>query len=155
MPQIVSGTDIAHVIAQQGRYEMAIGKEFSLVADRMTWLVISQSFLMSAFVLSSATYDAATTMKLVLRASQVLMPAFGIVVAFLIIVAVKAAHSAAEKLKNSRDALEQTLPENLRVSLIGNTTWESDRGNWPPHVIPYVVLLVWAILLVVIVVTVV
>ena len=132
---------------------MAIGKEFSLVADRMTWLVISQSFLMSAFVLSSATYDAAATMKPVLRASQILMPVFGMIVAFLIIMAIRAAHSAAEKLKASRDTLEQSLPENLRVTLIGNTTWGNDRWNWPPHVIPYVVLAVWAILLVVVVMT--
>jgi hypothetical protein len=61
-------------------------------------------------------------MKPVLRAAQILMPAFGAIVAVLIIIGVRAAHSAAEKLKASRDTLEQTRPEYFRTTLTGNTT---------------------------------
>jgi hypothetical protein len=131
---------IPFIISQLARYGDAIGKEFTLVSDRMTWLVISNSFMFASFNSAAVNYANAGNMQPLAITMMLFMPYLGLAMAFYVIPALDAAHKAAERLKNERDALEARLPEELRITTISSK---------PPFWIPRILVALWLFLLVV------
>ena len=48
--------DIPHVLSQIARLGEGLKAEFDLIAGRMSWLVIAESFIFSAFATATASY---------------------------------------------------------------------------------------------------
>jgi hypothetical protein len=107
-PQPVTPTcdDCTHVTAKMERLDAHIRYEFDLVSHRMTWLVISQSFMLTAYTTALANLDDGRNFRLL--PILWVAPVFGMSAALLVALAIKAAHSAVRKLKTAREALEST-----------------------------------------------
>ena len=140
-------SDYPHAIAQLSRLGSAIEKEFTLVSDRMNWMVISESFIFTAFATAAAYWITAGKMQPIVAFLLFLMPILGAFLAWIVIPAIKAAHEAARRLKDQRDKIEERLPPQLRLALISSKDPEHGHGNWPAHWVPRFIIGVWVILL--------
>lgn len=130
-PRPFVDTEYGPAISQLGRYSDAVNKEFTLVSDRMSWLVISNSFMFAAFSSAAVNYEHAGTMQLLVAAMLVLMPLLGLAMAAFVIPALDAAHLAARRLKDKRDSFERRLPKHLQIQPISSKDKEHDAGNRP------------------------
>lgn len=134
-------------ISQLGRLGGAIDKEFSLVSDRMTWMVISESFIFSAFTSASVNFKGELASKTLVKCLLILLPLLGIFLAWIVTPAIKAAHSAAFTLKDQRDEFEGRMPKGLQIILISSKGHEHSKGNLPPTWVPRVIIVIWTVLL--------
>ena len=143
-----SSEEISQALTQLGRLGEAISKEYTLVSDRMTWLVISNSFMFSAFTTAVSNYgrgDQPLSILLLLVIYGI--PCLAIAMCLLVLGAIQAAHSAAKRLKASRDSFEAALPENLRIESVSSKDHEHILGNLPPYVIPILLGITWLVFL--------
>jgi hypothetical protein len=137
--------DVPHVLAQIARLGEGLKAEFDLIAGRMSWLVISESFIFSAFATALASYRPDHPALGGLRFLAWLLPFVGMTLAVTVYVALLAALYAIDTLKRQRDKLMAGLPAHLRIDLISARSRVQWWGNVPTHVIPPVLFLVWAI----------
>jgi hypothetical protein len=138
------------IVAQLARYDRAVEKEFSLVSDRMTWMVLAEAFIFTAFTIAAAAgVKDLLAGRVLVVAILIAMPLLGCFLAAVIIPAIAAAHGAVRRLKKARQALEHELPENLRVDHISAECSEHSLGNIPPRWVPLFILGIWTVLLVV------
>jgi len=135
--------DIPHALTQFGWLADAVRAETDLVGMRLSWLVIGESFIFSAFAVSVSNYDPGHKLAEVLLYILWIMPLLGMLLAASVFVAILAAHSASKRLMEQRDRLMERLPEHLRISFISSKSREYWWGNVPPNVIPPAVFLVW------------
>ena len=135
--------DLVHGLIQLGRLTDAVRAELDLIGMRLTWLVISESFLFSAFAVSVPTYDSKANLSQVLLYILWTMPLVGMLFAGSVYVALLAALRAGNQLMEQRDQLMERLPEHLRISLISSQSREYWWGNVPPRVIPPIIFLLW------------
>jgi hypothetical protein len=137
--------DIPHVLAQIARLGEGLKAEFDLIAGRMSWLVIAESFIFSAFATTTAGYRADHPLAGVLRYLGWILPLVGMVLAACVYAALLAALSAIRTLKIQRDRMMTGLPGQLRIDLISAQSREQLWGNLPTHIIPPILFLVWAV----------
>lgn len=142
--QTTNETALLHT--QLTRIGAAIDKELTLMSERMSWLVISESFIFSAFTGAVANYEKSR----VLLALGYLMPLVGFLLAILVYPALLAAHITAKRLKVERDEFELRLPEALQVKLLAPKRAHL-LGSVPAFVIPVMLALVWSTIIVVLV----
>jgi hypothetical protein len=135
--------DIVHGIIQLGRLTDAVRAELDLIGMRLTWLVISESFLFSAFAVSVPTYNSSPNLSGVSVYILWTMPLVGMLLAGCVYVAILAALRAGKRLMEQRDQLMERLPEHLRISLISSGSQEYWWGNVPPTAIPPIIFLLW------------
>lgn len=150
-PPFADPGDVAPAIAQLTRLGGAIDKEFTLVSDRMTWMVIAESFIFAAFATAATYWTQAKEMKLVATFMLFLMPVLGIFLAGIVIPAINAAHRAVQRLKDQRDRMERRLPERFRIATVSSKDREHREGNLPPYLVPPFIVTVWVILLTVVI----
>ena len=136
-------TDIPYGLTQLGRLADADRAELDLIGMRLSWLVIGESFIFSAFATAVSAYDPSRKLALALLYIIWVMPLLGMLLAGCVYVAILAAQSAGDRLKEQRDRLMERLPQHLRISLISTKSREHWWGNVPPRVIPPVIFLVW------------
>ena len=144
--------ETSHLLVQLQRLDGAIDKEFTLVSERMTWLVVSESFIFSAFAATVANYKPDHKMATALLFLLWALPFVGFLLAVLVYPAILAAHSAAFKLKNLRDTVDDRIPIDLKVAKISSKTNEHLIGNIPPYAIPPIFIIVWLVLIIVLLV---
>lgn len=148
LPSRFEPSDYPHVLTQLGCLGAAVDKELDLVNYRMMWIVVSESFIFSAFTTAAVNYvPERMFLKKVVSYLLVVMPLLGIFLAGIAIPAISAAHSAVRRLKEQRDALERRLPEHLRIRMISWKDRENWMGNLPPRFIPWAIILSWVTLL--------
>lgn len=135
---------ISQVLTQLTRVGFAIDKELTLISERMSWLVISESFIFSAYTVAMANMEKSRTLGLLAWG----MPVVGLLLALLVYPALLAADNAARRLKKVRQQFEQKLPEDLQLNLLA-TDREYFWGSIPAFVIPVMLILVWALIIVV------
>jgi hypothetical protein len=135
--------DLVHGLIQLGRLTDAARAELDLIGMRLTWLVVSESFLFSAFCASVPTFDSSRKLSGVLLYILWTMPLMGMLLAGGIYIAILAALSAGKHLIEQRDQLMERLPEHLRIGLISLQNREYWWGNVPPRVIPPLLFLLW------------
>ncbi len=136
--------DIPHALAQIARLVEGVRSEFDLIGGRMSWLVIAESFIFSAFAASVANYRPDHNLAGELRYLIWVLPFVGIFLATCVYMAILAAHAALGKLKGQRDRMINRLPSALRIDLIGDDSRVQWWGNLPTHIIPPVLILIWA-----------
>src|SRR3974377_594992 len=137
--------DVPYVLSQIARLGEGLKAEFDLIAGRMSWLVIAESFIFSAFGTAVASYRADHPLVGVLRYLAWVLPCVGMILAACVYGAILAALSAVDTLKNQRDRMMAGLPGQLRIDLISARSRMEWWGNLPAHVIPPVLFLVWAV----------
>jgi hypothetical protein len=135
--------DILYGSTQLGRLTDAVRAEIDLIGMRLTWLVIAESFLFSAFAVSVPTYDPSRNLAEVLLYILWTMPLVGMLLAGCVYVAILAALRAGQGLIAQRDQWMERFPEHLRISLISSQSREYWWGNVPPRIIPPIIFLVW------------
>ncbi|MEW6737299.1 MAG: hypothetical protein AB1489_38810 [Acidobacteriota bacterium] len=144
---VFCASEYSVAVAQLARYGDAISKEFTLVNDRMTWLVVAESFIFSAFATSAAYYATSGSMKYLVGCLLIFMPLLGIFLAKTVIPAIKAAHEATDSLKERRDSFESRLPEHLQVRMITCKDPQHEKGNIPAKRVPKAIIFFWLALL--------
>ena len=137
--------DVPHALAQIARLGEGLKSEFDLIAGRMTWLVISESFIFSAFATAMASYRPDHPAVGGLRFLAWILPFVGMFLAVCVYAAMLAALSAVDTLKNQRDRMMAGLPVQLRIDLISVRSRKQWWGNLPVYAIPPVFFLVWAV----------
>jgi hypothetical protein len=138
-------SDIPHVLAQIARLGEGLKAEFDLIAGRMSWLVISESFIFSAFATAIANYRPDHPAARGLWFLAWVLPFVGMFLAVTVYLAILAALSAIDTLKKQRDRMMAGLPAQLQIDLISTRSRQQWWGNVPAHVLPPVLFLVWAV----------
>jgi hypothetical protein len=138
-------SDIFYVLSQIARLGEGVKAEFDLIAGRMTWLMISESFIFSAFATAIANYRPDHPVVGTLRYLVWVLPFVGMLLAVTVYVAIVAALSAIDTLKRQRDRMMAGLPVQLRIDLISAQSRQQWWGNLPAHVLPPTLFLVWAL----------
>jgi hypothetical protein len=136
--------EVSNALAQIARLTEGVKTEFDLIAGRMTWLVVSESFIFSAFAAVLSTYRPDHHHALVLLYVLWVMPLTGMLLAAAVYVAILAADIALRSLKAQRDRMIEHLPRELRIDLISTQSRIQWWGNVPTHIIPPVFILIWA-----------
>jgi hypothetical protein len=131
------------LLTQLTRIGVAIDKELSLMSERMSWMVISESFIFSAFTVAVANHEK----SMILGALVCLLPFVGFLMALVVYPGLLAAHFAATTLKEERHSYELRLPDGLRVKL--HAPKRAHFLGSVPAVIPVMLLLVWTVIMVV------
>jgi hypothetical protein len=135
--------DIPHALAQITRLHEGVKAEFDLGAGRMSWLMIAESFIFSAFATAVANYRPDHQMARELAYLISVLPFVGMLLAVCVYVAILAAHRALDNLKTQRDRMMKRLPRGLWIDLISSRTSVQWWGNLPTHVLPPVLFLIW------------
>jgi hypothetical protein len=135
--------DVPHVLSQIARLGEGLKAEVDLISGRMSWLVIAESFIFSAFATAIASYRSDHPFAGGLRFLAWTLPFVGMVLAVCVYVAILAALIAIDTLKVQRDRLMAGLPIHLRIDLISSHSRTEWWGNLPAYVIPPVLFLVW------------
>jgi len=131
------------------RLDYHIRMEYDLMGQRMSWMVISQSFLFSAVALT-ANSSVDRSMHQVIELLRLLIPFIGVLSCLLSSAAIIAARSAINRLKHLRDALEDTFSVEYGIDKLGvrQSEWQYSFGNFPTSFLPFTLSFVWLIILV-------
>jgi hypothetical protein len=143
-PVAFEPADVPHALAQIARLGETLKAEFDLIAARMSWLVISESFIFSAFATVIASYRPDHPLGGVLRYLGWVLPFVGMFLTVCVYAALLAAQSAVGFLKRQRDRMMAGLPPQLRIDLISADSRQNWWGNLTPLLIPPVLFLIWA-----------
>lgn len=134
------------------RLDEQIHIEYDLMGQRMSWVVISQSFLFSAIALT-ANSSVDISMRKVIELLRLLVPFVGILSCLFSMAAILAARSVINRLKSLRNSLEDSL--NLQNGEDGfdklgvrQTEWQHSFGYFPTSFLPFTLICVWLIILV-------
>lgn len=128
------------------RLDSQIRAEFDVINQRMTWLMVAQSFLFIAYAnvwvgLSRGSHSMLWTLSVVI-------PSIGIAMAVLVRLAIWAAHSVVSRVKDERTRFEQDHPEYARYRIsVHRRQMEHRLGNLPAQILPFVFIAAWAGLL--------
>jgi hypothetical protein len=137
--------DVPYVLSQIARLGEGLKAEFDLIAGRMSWLVISESFIFSALATAIANYRTDHPVIGGLRFLAWGLPFVGMFLAVTVYLAILAALSAVDMLKAQRDRMMAELPIQLRIDLISARSRQQWWGNLSAHVIPPALFLVWTV----------
>jgi hypothetical protein len=136
--------DIDRILIQVSRLADGVKSEFDLIAGRMTWLVIGESFIYSAFATSSASYSPDHRFAHSLLYLVWVLPFTGMLLAICVYMAILAAFSSINRLKDQRDRMIGRLPDYLQIDLIATSSRQQLWGNTPAHIIPLALFVTWA-----------
>jgi hypothetical protein len=140
------------VLTQLSRLDGAIEKEFTLVSDRMTWMMISESFIFGTFTAAVVHFNPTHPLRYAVLSLLAMLPFLGISIAVLAFRAINAAHTAADRLKDRREQLEKVFSGQLNVELVSSKLDTHAVGNLPPKYLPPIMIATWIILLSVVVI---
>lgn len=135
--------------------EELLAAEHQWITNRLSWLFVSQSFLVVAFVTLITSPLVAPSNSRVVKVLTWGLPIVGFITCFFVALGIYAAHHEAKKLANARATvtirINTFIP--LRIPLIGVAKGlrDSPRTQWlgaSPHmVLPWVLVALWAVLL--------
>jgi uncharacterized integral membrane protein len=141
---------LQEAVETAGYIEEVLEAEHQWITNRMSWLFVSQSFLLVAFVtfIVSRTQAVGRVMFLVLTWG---MPLVGLITCCFVSLGIIAAHHEAKKLADVRAKL--TIQINtfspVQIPLIGvakkhrDTRWTHYLGSWPHLLLPWVLTALW------------
>lgn len=120
-----------------------IDSQFTLVSARMTWLVISQSFLFGAFIASGNLIPKGYGLLV-----QGVVSCLGMCICILVRSGIDAALSVVEKIKLEREPILNNLRQalNAKLPVVQVSDREHIDGNRAPRYIPLVLVCAWVIL---------
>lgn len=147
------------ILALSQHHEARVAFESGWISQRMTWLVISQSFLFSAFAVSTSTQN---VLHVVLRWLIVVIALIQVINAHASIRAAKKINRRLAPLRGTLDAaikgLGCEIPALLQWTILGETRFGAIKDTFPEggrasRFIPITLIAAWAILLAALVAT--
>jgi len=134
------------LVATLGRIDFAIRSEFEIVSQRMTWLMASESFLLTAYTLGGAQArkgDGVENLGFVLM----VIPPVAVAVALLVWLSVVGALGNVAYLSRQRATLESEFSEAMEVMSLSDSFAHRIvcLRNLPPLIVPVILVLIWTI----------
>lgn len=128
------------------RLDSQIRAEFEVINQRMTWMMVAQSFLFIAY--ANVWVGLSRGFHTILSKLAVIIPLIGIAMAILVRLAIWAAHSVVSKVKDERARFENDHPayKDYKIS-VHRKEIEHRLGNLPAQILPFVFIAAWAGLL--------
>jgi hypothetical protein len=134
------------------RIDKQLEIEFTLITARMSWLVISQSFLFNAFVSAGGDFIKPPEVGI---AIQITVAVMGLLIAMFVMLSVRAASDVITERKKTREDIERQLLAGLNKVAPGVTLpsvrrddKRDRRGAIPSRFIPPWLIVGWVILLI-------
>lgn len=137
-----SDSELPHVLTQIARLSDAVKAEFDLIGTRMTWLVVSQSFMFATFT-AAASNGGHGNFATVLKYFVCMIPILGATVACLVGSSIVTAHSVAISMKEQRDKFICNLPAYLEIKLVSSRDKAHKYGNLPAKFVPWLFSVAW------------
>ena len=132
------------------RIDKQLEIEFNLITARMSWLVISESFLFNAFVGAGGDYIKPPGVGI---AIQLVVAVMGFLIAKFVNSAVQAALGVIVQRKNEREPIEKKLEESMKVRApdialpsVSLNDIQHEAGSIPARRIPSLLMIGWVIL---------
>jgi hypothetical protein len=129
--------------------ESKIAHEISLIGHRMTWLVVSESFLFGAFALLLTGMDISKTLPQTSTMLLWFLPLIGISLVILVSFSLRAARAVLEALLEPRESIENALQNIVLGNLPslgknrGKLQWTRTWGNVSLYGVPIMLLCAW------------
>jgi hypothetical protein len=153
--------DVSKLCSLATLIEAKLGHEVSLLGHRMEWLGISESFLFGAFavVLTSGNKDIVPSH---IRVAMLgLLLSFGIALAVIVFMSLRAALAVSRELRIPRGIIERQLrvvtngiplpnlgnEDSREESLRWTLGWGSATANW----VPWLIVVIWVLVLLLVV----
>lgn len=121
------------------RLDTEMRTAFDVLNQRITWLMISNSFLFAAFIALDKSTDIA-------RYLRWLLPGLGVISAFLVGIAAVGKHRIIKEVKNFRIKAEEQASQ-FGCERLEGKTWPHRIINLPSQFLPWLLLLLWLVIL--------
>ncbi len=130
--------------------------EYQWINNRLSWLLISQTFCIMAYTILSTSTDTRFVESNTIAVLRIGLPAFGIVCCVTVGVAILAAMRVVRSLANERGRLVRHVNENspATIPLVGSeadlqeANWIYWCGDLPHWVLPWVLGVLWLALMI-------
>ena len=113
------------------RLDAHIRFEFELIAQRLIYLAIAESFLFSTFILALANSSSLNVHPLLIRVIS-MVPCFGMLIATIVLASVIDSISLTRKLGRERFILEGKILQSALHPGVSHASWEIVLGHLPP-----------------------
>ena len=148
-------TEARDAIAAAAYIEQLHATEQHWLTNRLTWLVLSQSFIIAAYVDLITSEGPSRSLENVQRAIEIMkwaLPAIGLFTCLVVGMAVHAAHIIASNLADQRAQLCREINRlaNLEIPLLGGSSRNRPHDTWTlragklPQYLPWVLAALWA-----------
>ena len=155
-PQIVEFSSLAEAITAAMYVEQILAAENMLIVNRLSWLFLSQSFCISAFVVLETSLGAQQNTSSRLQALRLAVPILGIICCTLVGLATWAGSFESQRLSNERARLVQYINERSPTKIpnlgakarLRDYRWTQYGGSLPNRLLPLVLAAFWIVTLV-------
>jgi hypothetical protein len=133
---------LANLRFRLDRFDRQISIEFTLIGDRMNWLMTSQAFLFAAFAVCITAQS--PRFGWLVSLLEYMLVATGTVSAWLVGRAIRAAHTVVDGLKRKRARLEfEATAKGFEELGVDVSSVEHRAGNTPSLYLPWWLFAVW------------
>jgi hypothetical protein len=147
--------NVAEAISAANYVQQLLTAEYQWISNRVSWLFISQSFCISAYVVLQTSTSQRFTGSMDITVLGRGLPAFGIISCVMVGCAVFAAQRVVRSLTRERQRIVHYINENspLSIPLTGaegdlqGQRWTSWVGGMPHRVLPWILGLLWLLLI--------
>ena len=155
LPDEMQFSSLADAISVASYVEQILAAENTLIVNRLSWLFLSQSFCISAFVLIEIAF-AQKWESPNLRALRIAVPVLGIICCAVVGMATWAGTFESTRLANQRARLVQYINEHspAQIPNLGANSemrdhiWTQYAGSLPNQLLPAVLATFWIIMLI-------
>ena len=155
LPDEMQFSSLADAISVASYVEQILAAENTLIVNRLSWLFLSQSFCISAFVLIEIAF-AQQWESPNLRGLRVAVPVLGIICCAVVGMATWAGTFESTRIANQRARLVQYINEHspAQIPNLGGKSetrdhiWTQHAGSLPNRLLPAVLAAFWIIMLI-------
>ena len=155
-PQTAEFSSLAEAITAAMYVEQILAAENMLIVNRLSWLFLSQSFCISAFVVLETSVGSQPVMTARLQALRLAVPILGIICCTFVGLATWAGSFESQRLSNERARLVQYINERSPTKIpnlgaqarLRDYRWTQYGGSLPNRLLPLVLAAFWIVTLV-------
>ena len=155
-PQTAEFSSLAEAITAAMYVEQILAAENMLIVNRLSWLFLSQSFCISAFVVLETSVGSQPVMTARLQALRLAVPILGIICCTFVGLATWAGSFESQRLSNERARLVQYINERSPTKIpnlgaqarLRDYKWTQYGGSLPNRLLPLVLAAFWIVTLV-------
>ena len=149
-------SSLAEAITAAMYVEQILAAENMLIVNRLSWLFLSQSFCISAFVVLETSLGSQQSITPRLQALRLAVPILGIICCTLVGLATWAGSFESQRLSNERARLVQyindrrptTIPNLGAQARLRDYRWTQYGGSLPNRLLPLILAAFWIVTLV-------
>jgi hypothetical protein len=149
-------SSVAEAIAAASYVEQLLASENNLIVNRLSWLFVSQSFCISAFVVLEVSTNSMPVVGAHLHAMKLALPILGIVCCALVGLASWAGSFESGRLANERARIVHYINKHGPTNIpnlgadprLRDFSWTQYGGSMPNRLLPLVLMAFWIVALV-------